>query len=741
MHIFYRGLLLTLFAHSFGYSQHTGQVSDAETGAIIADAKIYVPLLDVYTFTDDNGMFSIETQGAKSIVVSILGYETQEVMLETKHILISLHPSIFEMEEVVVSTPFSNLRNQNTITVSTLNTESIQEHGAAVLADALQRIPGVSTLSTGQGIAKPVIRGLSGNRVVTYVNNLRYENYQFSNDHGLDLGASASAVEVIKGPFSLLYGADAIGGVIFVSPLTFTNKKQLTGAVQQRYFSQSLGNETNANFSVAMGKWQFATSGAFAHHADYKTTEEAFVPNSRFKSKGTGVNTRFTNGNYQATFRFAYNDKEAGIIEDAAVSRRYASIDVPYQATQLNQYSLRQKLNTTLGLWDLTTGLTINKRSEFEHHDEAFMDTAHEEDEAALDMHNELISFDLRNTLPSSGSWQQIVGMQWNKQQNTNYGEETIIPNATKKDLGLFWLHVIKNENFNWQLGLRYDNRWLKTDSFIVHAHDYTLQNEEEVTSINRSFDRFNGSIGLTHAIFSQQAQLRLNLSTGFRAPNLAELTSHGVHHGTQRFEVGNAGLHAEHNLQFDFGLSMKSKYLNLGIDGFFNNIKNYIYLDPTDEQEANLQVFEYAQSDATLWGGELYVHYHPQGQFHFESSLEYVRAKRQNGSSLPLIPPLAFHQEIHWAIQPELATFISVDLVDKQDNIGAFETKSTGYGLLNIGGHFDIPIHHGGSSLQLQLLVRNLTNTTYIPHLSRLKTIGVSQPGRNIVLSGSWRF
>lgn len=737
----FSGIILTLSIFFTGYSQVLGTVTNTQNNEVVESARIYIPQINYVAYSDAKGIFILEDAPAIpfTIFISRLGYQTEKVMVASNQISIRLSPSVFEMEEVIVSTPFSNLKNQNTVAVSKINSERIQESGTSILADALQVLPGVSAITTGQGIAKPVIRGLSGNRVVTYLNDLRYENYQFSGDHGLDLGTTASSVEVIKGPFSLLYGSDAIGGVVYVSPQHFTQNKSVTGNVQQRYLSQSLGHETSANLGIAAGKWQFGASGSRLKHTDYETASKDLVPNSRFKSKSGGLNTRFKDGKYQATLRFAYADKQVGIVENRKGGARDFVIHEPYQETQLNQLSIRQKLNTKLGLWDMTTGFTLSQRREFEAHEEENMPTGMEEHEegAALDMHNRVLSFDLKNTLPTSGNWQQIAGIQWLTQQNTNSGEELIIPNATQRDVGLYWLHQFTGEKLKWQLGLRYDNRAIDTESFTIHDHDGGA--EEKVDQINRSIGSVNGSSGFTYAV-SEKTQLRLNASTGYRAPNLAELASHGVHHGTQRFEVGDATLKPEQNLQFDLGVDIKTKYLNLGVDGFYNTISNYIYLNPTNEFEEGLQVFEYTQTNANLWGGEFFAHYHPQGKIHFESSLEFVQGAQKDKTSLPLIPPFAFHQEIHWEVSPVFAAFVSLDMVDNQNNVGAFETKTKAYEVINIGGHLDIPYSNKGS-MRFQLLVRNLGNRNYIPHLSRLKGIGVEQPGRNFVLSAKVNF
>lgn len=759
------GLIFALLTFYVGHSQIAGRVTNTETNEPIEEVQIQIPQRDFVAFSNAEGAFELKNTGdiPFTIVVSRLGYKTQQFMVTSTNITIELSPSVFEMEEVVVSSPFGNLENQNTIAVAKINSENIQESGASVLADAIQQIPGVSAISSGPGIAKPVIRGLSGNRVVTFSNDLRLENYQFGAEHGLDIGTTAKSVEVIKGPYSLLYGSDAVGGVVYVTPQDFIQNNSLTGDIQQRYFSQSMGNETSASVGIAADKWQFGANGFHSSHADYESSVEEFVPNSGFNTKGAGFNTRYSDGNYQATMRFSYADKQAGIIEEKGGVTRDFGIDMPYQETQLNQLSLRQKLDTSIGLWDMTVGMTLNQRREFEDHDahgghdehDDDHDDEHDDDHndeheakgaAALNMHNRVLAFDLKNALPSSGIWKQIAGFQWLEKQNKNSGEEILIPDAIQRDFGGYWLHQFDSDKLKWQIGLRYDSRYVKTESFVTHHHEEEEEEgheeeheEEETAKIDKTFSSFNSSVGFTYPL-TEKIQARLNASTGYRAPNLAELTSHGVHHGTQRFEVGNANLKSERNLQFDFGFDMQTTNLNIGIDGFYNAITDYIFLNPTNETEDGVSVFEYEQSNARLWGGEFYAHYHPKGKIHFETTLEYVNGEQKDGTPLPLIPPFSFNQEVHWSLSESFAAFISLTMADNQNRVSPFESRTSAYELINIGGHIDIPVSKI-DALRLQLLVRNFGNRNYIPHLSRLKTIGVEQPGRNFVLSAKYNF
>ena len=217
-------LILTLYTTTFfAQSQMLGTITDAKTQQPI-DATIYIPSIEKGTQTDFDGHYLLADipEGTFKIIVSALGYktQTQEVtFLKNQAVTkdFQLIESALEMEEVIISTPFHKLQRDNVMKVARINMEDIKSSGAVTLAQGLNNIAGVTGISTGVGISKPVIRGLSSNRVLTYAQGVRLENQQFGEEHGLGLSdAGVASVEVIKGPASLLYGSDALGGVLYV---------------------------------------------------------------------------------------------------------------------------------------------------------------------------------------------------------------------------------------------------------------------------------------------------------------------------------------------------------------------------------------------------------------------------------------------------------------------------------------------------------------------------------------------
>ena len=375
---------------------------------------------------------------------------------------------------------------------------------------------------------------------------------------------------------------------------------------------------------------------------------------------------------------------------------------------------------------DINLGFIYNDRKEYEeHHEEGEdEDEEHEEGEvleAALYMKLKTFNYDIKYHLPKLGKFETIVGTQGMNQTNLNYGEEQLIPDATTNDFGLLATSHIHFKKVDIQLGARFDNR--KIDVF---------------SGINKNFNSFNGAFGIKTNIL-KNITARLNFATGFRAPNLSELTSNGTHEGTNRYEIGNVNLRSEQNFQADLALEFKSEHLEVFANVFYNSINNYIFLSPNGNLVDNTPVYMYLQNDAKLYGGEfgLHLHPHPLDWLHFESIFETVTGKQEYNIYLPLIPANSISNIIrvefkdNW-IKKSYA-FAKIKSTFKQNNVSSFETNTKGYNLLSagIGGRFSI----FKNELNVTISGNNLTNKAYINHLSRLKPDGVFNIGRNINL------
>ncbi len=213
-------------------SSISGKITDKESNPLYG-VEVYITQLHKGTSTNEEGKFSLKglPNGDFKISFSYLGYKTivKNITLNSSEetIDIVMEEAVFEVDEIIISTPFNKLQSENVMKVERISAKSIQKTGATTLIQGLENVPGVSQISTGAGIGKPVIRGLSGNRVLVYTQGVRLENQQFGDEHGLGVNAAGvESIEVIKGPASLLYGSDALGGVLYINPERFAPSKK-----------------------------------------------------------------------------------------------------------------------------------------------------------------------------------------------------------------------------------------------------------------------------------------------------------------------------------------------------------------------------------------------------------------------------------------------------------------------------------------------------------------------------------
>jgi len=767
-HIYVPLFLIGFPLLSFGQFSAEGNVID-ENQQPLPGVEVYIEELHIGTTTDLDGSYILKNipKGIHKLNFSFIGYSTYNttitVLTEDIEIDVSLTPSVFHMDEVIVSAPFSKLQSENVMKIESRTLTSLQKQGAPTLSQSLTRIPGVSEVSTGNGIGKPVIRGLSGNRVLVYTQGVRLENQQYGQEHGLGLNDSGiESVEVIKGPASLLYGSDALGGVLYINPEKFAFQNETQVNVGQTFFSNTLGSNTSAGVKTSNDQFKLLLRGGYNTHSDYEIPNGDRVTNSRYREvdfkAGLGLNL----DNFVTELRYNYNKSDIGIPEEIGEQSSSKNLLLPFQDLTTHILSLHNHFFLNRSKFEVNLGYINNIRKEFEgehghghdeHEDEDDEDHGHEEEhdpsEAALFMDLKTFTYDVKYHMPSSDRFETIMGIQGMWQSNENFGEEILIPDAITNDIGFLANSSFEiNDKNTLQGGLRFDHRSIDTEAYGIEHHeghehedemdmDHDEEEEEIVEAIDRNFSNMTFSLGYKTTWF-ESISTRINFASGFRAPNLAELASYGVHHGTNRFEIGNANLKSEQNFQTDISLEYGNRHIEVYVNGFYNILNNYIYLNPTGEEMDEAPVFEYVQNDARLYGSEFGVHFHPHplDWLHLESDFEMVIGELNEGGYLPLIPANKWSNTLRgeftgWQRFNELYLSLTLDSFFDQNRVSDFETETPGYNLLNFGLGGNLSFENW--SLGLRVSLNNALDETYISHLSRLKPEGIPNPGRNV--------
>lgn len=604
--------------------------------------------------------------------------------------------------------------------ISVIQPVDLQARASTNIIGAIAREPGVSQITTGGAISKPVIRGLGYNRVVVVNDGIRQEGQQWGDEHGIEIdGATVHSVEILKGPASLMYGSDAMAGVLIFRPAPVAPLGTVRGSISTEYQTNNglVDYSLNASGNQKGLVWDVRFSDKYAHA--YKNSVNHWVANSGFSERAaSGMIGLNRNWGY-SRLKLSYYHLTPGIIEGEEEGPIGYKPGLPFQQVYHYKAVLDNTFRLGEGRLKALLGWQQNRRQEFEE----------SADEYGLYFLLNTLNYDIKYQCDAQAGWKYAVGVNGMFQSSDNKGDEYLIPDYRLFDAGLFG--TVSKELGAWVLsgGLRADVRLL-----------HSLPLETRFADFSRTFPGVSGSIGAVRSL-GENVHLRLNLSRGFRAPNLSELASNGEHEGTLRYEIGNQNLKPEYSLQGDLGLDFSSKYVSGQLALFANRINNYIFLTKT--AEGNPPVFTYTSGNARLLGLEAEVDIHPIHSLHLGSTFSYVNGKQIGGTWLPMIPAPRLLTECKYEFTHGGRLFnnafvaIELDWNARQDHFYAVddtETATPAYALLNMSAGTDIVIK-GKKRASIYLLADNLTDAAWQSHLSRLKEVGVYNMGRNFTL------
>ena len=652
-----------------------------------------------------------------------------------------------------------------TAPVSIVSPQVLRATASTNIIDAIAHQPGVSQLTTGGSISKPIIRGLGYNRVVVMSEGVRQEGQQWGDEHGVEVdGSSVNSVEILKGPASLMYGSDAMAGVVILHSKPTLAEGDMRANVSSEY--QTNNGLFNYNLSIAGNQHGFVWDARFSDkmaHA-YKNKYDGYVPGSQFRERAgrlmlgvdkTWGHSRLTWTAYHLTPGIVEGERnpETGELECSTNNVKTYGKSLPFQ--QVKHYKLvwDNSLSLSSGYLKAIIGYQQNRRQEFEE--------SADEYELFFKLHT--LTYDLRYLTHEWDGWKFSTGIGGMYQKSGNEGEEYLIPDYRLFDFGIY-ATTTKAIGDSWTLngGVRYDHRRLHGDELIEDG-------DMRFTDFSRHFNGLTGSIGAVCNI-NKHFNVRLNLARGFRTPNMSELSSNGVHEGSIRYELGNQQLKAEYSLQADLGLDFTSRYVSAQVALFANRIDNYIFTHRLNQEiEEGYLTYAYTQGDARLLGFEAGVDFHPVHSIHFSNSFSYVDARLMHASAdtkyLPFTPAPHWASELKWELFHHSHTTVNhhhtsdaahrslfnnlyvaagLDCYLKQTHIYSAddtETKTPGYALLSLSAGSDIQVK-GRKVAELYITADNLLDKAYQNHLSRLKYAdvnaatgrrGIFNMGRNI--------
>ncbi len=768
----------------------SGKITDKKTGDVLTGVTIYIPDLKTGTTSGIDGTYVIKNLPKTKVLVQVtlLGYKliAEQIDLNSTSIMnFALEESIAELNEVVITGLSKSAEKNRTPTpISTISSIKLKQLSASNIIDAIATQPGISQVTTGTGISKPVIRGLGFNRVVVVNDGIRQEGQQWGEEHGIEIDEyTVNRVEILKGPASLSYGSDAMAGVINMLPAPTLPEGKISGSILANYQTNNglIGSSFNFTGNQKGFIWDLRYSNKMAHA--YQNKYDGYVFNSGFRENNFGGIVGINKSWGYSHLHFSIYNLTPGIVEgerdsasgkfikpvaidDSTEGEELANNDdftsytplTPYQ--EIHHYKGVINNNFVIGHSNLkvVVGWQQNRRKEFAD----ILD----EGNYGLYFYMNTINYDLRYVLPEENQWNISVGANGMYQQSLNKGTEFLIPDYNLMDIGMFIIAKKTFDKLDISGGVRYDSRndkgkdlWIDANGKRTETPDQTSL--QQFSAFNSTFTGVSGSLGATYQ-FNEILFTKFNVSKGFRAPNIAEISANGVHEGTINYIIGVPGLKAENSIQLDYALGFNSTHVTGEADVFYNDISNYIYLQKLesvfggDSITDGFSTFKYTSGHAHLYGGEITIdiHPHPLDWLHFENSFSYVQSVQTDQPDslkyLPFTPAPKFSSELR-ANKKKLGNLFAnayvmagVDIYFDQNNFySAYgtETATPGYTLLNLGLGSDIMMKNR-TLFSLYISLNNVTDVGYQSHLSRLKYLavnnvtgrtGVYNMGRNI--------
>ena len=768
----------------------TGLVKDADTKEPLADCTISVLHSHLGTVTNANGKFNItipEELLSPGLVISFVDYksDTLELIKNNNDYPVFLNLLQNSLNEVMVTgVSRATLIRENPVSIINVSPKEVEQTTESNIIDVLvQNVPGLNAVKTGPNISKPFIRGLGYNRVLTLYDGVRQEGQQWGDEHGIEVDPyNIFRAEVIKGPASLMFGSDALAGVVSLIPYIPATSTDKNEAIHGKIFSEYQNNNglTGNGVRVAYGKahWSLAVSGSLRIAKNYSTSIDGRVYNTGFREANLSSSVQHKSAKGFSVLNLTLYNNLQGIPDGSRDSLTRKFTKQIYEGindniknrpvvsnNELNSYSLSplhqhiqhyriySKSHYELGNGnaDFLLAFQQNIRREYNHPTDP--------SQAGMFVRLNTVNYGFRYNTAKISNTEFSIGINGMYQNNLNKNATDFpIPNYNLFDAGAYLFAKWKYKHWTVSGGIRSDIRFLKGNNFYTRTDSLTGFYKQVLTpdtaeaylqfpSFNKTFTGISMSIGTTLQ-FSNHLSMKANIARGYRAPNITEFASNGLDPGAHIIYLGNRNFVPEFSLQEDIGADIFFNNISASLSLFNNNIAHYIYLSQSVDANGNPVInpqgnktYQYQQASAQLYGMEITMDLHPASLkgFSFDNSFSLIygfnrkasyKGKGLYGNYLPLIPPVKLLSSINQSIMTKSKTFeqingkIEAEINGAQNRYLALnntETATPAYTLFNISINTKINFTKN-SDLLLQWQVNNLFDKAYQSNLSRLK-------------------
>lgn len=759
MHIANRAvLLLFLLLGAFGFAKAqvlpncsytiSGRVVDSDTGLPLSGITINVLPDAQQVISDGHGYFRITqrcTATRYTLTATSVGFDSLTLDLAVsghESLVIALEHSHIVLHDVNVVG-----HQQNTVTanpVKSVSREAVSQTQGKNLAEVFGSLPGVSILQTGTSIAKPVINGMHSNRALILNNGIRQEGQQWGAEHAPEIDPFiAKDFKVIKGAEGVRYGADAIGGVLLISPPPLPVDPYLSGELTAAY-------QANGRAGVLSGMLQSGVKGVkgLSWRAQGTAKRGGNVRTANYTLGNTGLaeyngsaalrysSTRSALEAYYSRFETSlgiFTGAHVGTIEDIQARieagrplETYSftyNIDPPRQRVVHDLAKLKWHLDhANGGSFDAQYGVQRNHRQEYD------IRRAGRDALPMLDLVLTTQTLDATYQTAAYGKWRTQVGSNLVMQVNNNVPgtlNTPIIPNYDSFTAGAFAIQRRIEMDHEWELGIRYDYKTFDAAGF---------DRDQNLYGGKRDFHNVSGSVG---GLWRPSArwQLRSNLGIAWRAPSANELYSNGLHHGAAVYEMGDPGLHSERGYKWMVSPSYNNGPITVDADLYVHYLDGYIYAQPSAGEflqtiRGTFPVFRYRQTDAAFYGADLSVAYALPHELSYQLNASILRARDiTNETFLPYVPADRFSHRLRWELPIKSnmarASYATIEhrWVLRQHRFEPntdYAPPPPAYHLFAI--HAGSQLALGAHNLDVGISVNNLFNVAYKEYMNRFR-------------------
>ncbi|MFK7958341.1 MAG: TonB-dependent receptor [Lysobacterales bacterium] len=648
-----------------------------------------------------------------------------------------------QLEEIVVTaTPLNTTELEMTRSATILSGEELRQRLNNSIGETVGNLPGVHSAYFGPGVGRPIIRGQDGPRVAVLENNISSNDVSnVSADHAVSIEPFlARQIEVLRGPATLLYGSDTIGGVVNVHTHRIPGRTDGDGVnnsitlqgnsvADERFAGVELNHRYDLNETAALG---FHFDGFTRDTDDYDIpgfsdidedgdgdAESGTLENSALETEGFSGGFSYLGDRWEAgisvtTFDTLYGIPGAGHgheEEDEEHDEGEEEEEEEIISIDLNQTRIDGRLVIDNPLKNIDTVKLLISNNDYEHQEL-------EGDEIGTRFEADTLESRLEFTHTPLAGWRGVFGLQYQTRDFSALGEEAFVPPSETDQLALFVLEEKHFGDFRVELGLRLEDQEITTISGQRATHS-----------------PFSASLGTVWS-FSEHLKLAANIARAQRAPSEEELFANGPHLATETFELGDAQLEEETSTSFEVSLRGERGPLSGSLTYFYNDFEDFVFLTDTGLIEDGLPVRQWEQADAELSGmeGEVALDFarSSNGYWRINAFFDTVDADLARGGNVPRTPPTRFGVGLQWNQGPWQ---LGVDAVEfkNQDDTAALETATPGYTLTNANLVYRIN-SQSGIQWEAYLRGRNLGDEEARNHTSFLKDVA-PLPGRNWVL------